>query len=265
MKPWRFMLSDPAKGAWNMAVDEAILRELESGSGQPTLRLYSWDPYCVSLGQAQKADQELKLDLLRDHGIDVVRRFTGGRAVFHAREWTYSVIGPIDPQGWSKSLALTYEKIGLVLAQALKVLGGSAELERGDHTEGFQKGKANRPCFASTSRSELVLEGRKLVGSAQRRTSSCYIQHGSILVGRDHLDLSQYLLLSPEEQLLYREQLDAHSISLSEVGVEPNQQQMATALEMAWAGVFGEFPESAGLNDAEQQRVEELLPKYLQV
>lgn len=259
------MVSDPAQGAWNMAVDEAILRELESGTGQPTLRLYSWAPYCISLGQAQKAEQELNLEKVRLSGIDVVRRFTGGRAVYHAHEWTYSVIGPIDPQGWSKSLALTYEKIGLVLAQALKVLGGSAELERGDHTEGFQKGKANRPCFASTSRSELVLEGRKLVGSAQRRTSSCYIQHGSILVGRDHLDLSRFLLLSQEEQELYREQLDAHSISMSEVGVEPNQKQMATALEMAWAGVFGEFPEIAGLSPSELQRVQDLLPKYLQV
>lgn len=265
MNTWRFMVSPPASGAWNMAVDEAILRELEAGTGRPTLRLYAWEPYCISLGQAQKASQEIDLELLKNRGVDLVRRFTGGRAVYHSNEWTYSMIGPIESDSWSKTLASTYEQIAKILASALKVLGGQAELERGDHTEGFQKGKANRPCFASTSRSELVLDGRKLVGSAQRRTSSSYIQHGSILVGREHLDLADFLLLSAEEKEVYRTQLDQHSISLSEVGVCPTQDQMAHALELAMAGEFGAFPELVGLSPSELARVQELLPKYQQV
>lgn len=262
---WRFLMTDAASGAWNMAVDEAILRELEHGTGTPTLRLYSWQPYCISLGQSQKSDQELDFDKVRSAGIDVVRRFTGGRAVYHSNEWTYSVIGPIESGTWSTSLSSTYEKIGRVLALALRSLGGAVELERGDHTEGFQKGRANRPCFASTSRSELVLDGRKLVGSAQRRTSTCYIQHGSLLLGREHLDLAQYLRLDAEEQQKYREQLDAHSISLQEVGLNPDAGQMSMALEMAWASEMGEFPVVSGLSAAELDRLQPLLEKYLQV
>jgi lipoate-protein ligase A len=272
---WRLLWTPPAPGAWNMAVDEAILRGVEEGSSLPTFRLYSWEPSCVTLGFAQKAEQELQLERLKADGIDVVRRFTGGRAVYHSNEITYGVIGPICPKDlqadhWSRSLGSTYHFIGEALARGLRSLGGQVDLERGDHTEKFAKGMANRPCFASTSKSELVLDGRKLAGSAQRRTHSAFLQHGALLRGPEHLRLADYLDLDEWTRVAYVDQLKAHSISLADAGLFPTDALLRGALFEGWKAQVESVGESCGdagpldgeFTALELQRIQEFLPKY---
>ena len=128
MNSWRFLNSGRADGATNMAVDEAILEGVGRGSSPPTLRVYAWEPPTVSIGHSQKASIELDLEACGRWGFDVVRRATGGRAVLHAGELTYSVVGSSGEPPLGGSIAESYQAIANGLLLGLTELGVSAEL-----------------------------------------------------------------------------------------------------------------------------------------
>jgi lipoyl(octanoyl) transferase len=114
MTPWRLLTTPAARGAWNMALDEAVLEHIGCGASLPTLRLYAWEPACLSLGHAQPF-ADVDLPRLKERGWEVVRRATGGRAILHTDELTYSVIAPSDEPRVAGSVLESYNR----LAQAL--------------------------------------------------------------------------------------------------------------------------------------------------
>jgi lipoate-protein ligase A len=164
-----------------MAVDETLLRSCEEG-GAPTLRLYAWRPATLSLGSRQAAETSHDPEFLRREGIALVRRPTGGRAVLHEHERTYAVVGRRGPS-FPGGVLDTYRRIALALQRAFRTLGVAAEVTDAD-TRGSGPDR-NPLCFASPSAHEIVVEGRKLAGSAQLRGREAFLQHGSILLTAD--------------------------------------------------------------------------------
>jgi len=175
--PWRFVVSPPTDGASNMAWDEAAM-EHAGTSGEGILRIYSWALPTLSLGRNQRARGVYDSELARASGIDVVRRPTGGRALLHWREITYSAAVPLAglaPRNW-------YGAISAILLRALRSLGVPATLAApGPRLE--PPGSA--PCFERPAPGEIVVHGRKLVGSALRAGKRAVLQHGSILIHDD--------------------------------------------------------------------------------
>jgi lipoyl(octanoyl) transferase len=167
-----------------MALDEALM-ERARRTGEWLLRVYSWRTPTISLGRNQTARGRYDLQRMRERGVDVVRRPTGGRAILHAREITYSVTAPVDDAG---SLRESYDRINRLLTAALAVLGVNAVATAGAGHRHSPPGMT--PCFDEPSAGELTVEGRKLAGSAQWRHEGALLQHGSILVADDQSALA---------------------------------------------------------------------------
>ena len=173
---WRLYLSPPAIGAWNMAIDEAILEHVARGDAPPTLRLYSWNPPCLSLGHAQRFS-DVDFANVQDAGWDVVRRPTGGRAILHADELTYSVIASETNPHLRGTLLESYQHLAQALLAALQHLGIQAKI---NEEEVKPSGEANPVCFEASSSYEITVDGKKLIGSAQARRMGGVLQHGSL-------------------------------------------------------------------------------------
>lgn len=187
MISWRLLRSGGAPGAYNMAVDEAILRCLVAGRSSPTIRLYRFQPPCLSLGYFQSLSDDVDLETCRSLGVELVRRPTGGRAVFHDGELTYSVIGSYDGEVFPTGVLPTYQKISRCLARALSSVGVETKLTplREKRSKVSSKTTDVADCFSSSSWYELTAGGAKIVGSAQRRERNFFLQHGSIMVNLD--------------------------------------------------------------------------------
>jgi lipoyl(octanoyl) transferase len=176
----RFFLldDDPAPGALNMAKDEFLLER--AGRNAPVLRIYSFEPAAITLGYHQDPEEVLDIEALKSSGLDLVRRITGGRALLHDGELTYCIASPNGSGHFGSGLADAYMRISQTLCAALKSIGVEAEVSRG-RGPGKAQG-LSPPCLVSVSRHELLVKGRKIAGSAQRRTALGFIQHGSILL-----------------------------------------------------------------------------------
>lgn len=183
MGEWRLLLTGKADGAWNMAVDEAILQAHALGKVPNTIRFFGWQPACVSIGFFQSLEREIDLDQCRALGVDYVRRPTGGRVVLHDAELTYSIVAGESDPFVSGSIKESYRKISQAVVIALRSLGANVQAERLKSGEALKK--RTGVCFDSRSDYELSFEGRKLVGSAQCRRDGVVLQHGSILLDVD--------------------------------------------------------------------------------
>jgi len=187
MHNWRLIKSGFQTGAMNMALDEALLHAVAKGTSLPVLRFYRWRPATVTLGYAQSVATDIDLMVCRQAGLDVVRRSTGGRAVLHDNEVTYSVIAPSISGVFGNSVLDSYRVISKVLQKALQQLGLTAKLVPGRPRDG-QLNAAKAVCFSAPSQYELVIDDRKVAGSAQKRHGQAFLQHGSIPLELD-LDL----------------------------------------------------------------------------
>lgn len=182
---WRLLVTEPTDGATNMAVDEAIWLGRRGGASPPTIRFFAWAPPTVSLGYGQALDDHVDVAACRRLCVGIVRRPTGGSAIYHDGpecELTYSVAAAAeDIGGGARDLLHSYQWIGRALATGLRALGAPVEMV------GVARGDEPTPafCFARTGSCEIELGGRKLVGSAQRRYGSTFLQHGSVLLGVD--------------------------------------------------------------------------------
>jgi lipoyl(octanoyl) transferase len=173
-----------------MAMDEAILESASHGESLPTLRLYAWDPPCLSLGYAQPLT-DVDLPHLHARGWDLVRRPTGGRAVLHTDELTYSVIGPLDEPHLAGGVLDSYRRLAQALVAALRILGLPADIE--GETRPAAGRTANPVCFEVPSTYEITVSGKKLLGSAQSRRKDGVLQHGSLPLTGDLLRILQAL------------------------------------------------------------------------
>ena len=165
MDTWRLLITPPAHGAWNMALDEAILEHIGQGDSLPTLRLYAWAPPCLSLGQAQPF-ADVNRTRLQERGWEVVRRLTGGRAILHTDEITYSVIASHDEPRVAGTVLESYNRLAQALLLAVKELDLPVEIKEGKVDN---QGKQNPVCFEVPSTYEITVNGKKLIGSAQAR------------------------------------------------------------------------------------------------
>lgn len=182
MKNWQLIVEpDPLPGSWNMAVDEHLFNLAREDSSRTFLRFYRWIRPTASLGYSQDASRVVDVEFCRTHGIDIVRRMTGGKLVLHDREVTYSMVSS-DASVFTETLRDSYRLISRAILAGLARLGVSARLAESS-PPGYAKG--TMPCFAFPARDEIEIGGRKIVGSAQKRTGPLFLQHGSIILDKD--------------------------------------------------------------------------------
>lgn len=184
---WQYIDSGPNIGAYNMAVDEELLARAQAGEAMPVLRFYGWNPPAVSLGRFQHIESAVNADACRRHGFDIVRRITGGRAVLHHQELTYSITARANNPLFPSTVLGTYKVIAAGLLAGLQNLGIPAEMVSrvGRHATLVEKKEKDPACFSSPSWYEIMVNGRKIIGSAQRRMRGAFLQHGSILIDYD--------------------------------------------------------------------------------
>ncbi|MCG3401031.1 lipoate--protein ligase family protein [Staphylococcus massiliensis] len=188
---WNFINTGSNDSFYNMAVDEALLNFVSRGEIDPVVRFYTWDPPTLSVGYFQRLKKEIDIDMVREKGYGLVRRQTGGRGVLHDKELTYSVIVPESHENMPKTVTEAYRVISEGLLEGFKSLGFDAYFAVPRSKEEREKLKQPRSavCFDAPSWYELVVEGRKIAGSAQTRQKGVILQHGSILQEVDIDDL----------------------------------------------------------------------------
>jgi lipoate-protein ligase A len=214
---WHLLDTGVRHAAWNMAIDEALLNAAAIEQ-TPVLRFYQWENPTLSLGYFQSI-HEANLDACEHWGLDWIRRPTGGRAVLHDHELTYSIVGPIGCFG--KSVQASYERLSGALARGLRKVGLNAELTS-DAPINTEK---NPVCFSSPAYSELTIAGKKVIGSAQMRTQHALLQHGSIpltlhydkLISVVYLKYSQETLDRLRRKAVGLEELLGHTLSVAEL------------------------------------------------
>lgn len=202
---WRVLNYQLYSAFENMAIDEAIFRETIKNKRPPTLRFYGWRRPAVSIGYFQELKNEINYDRCRSTGVDVVRRITGGKAVYHTDEITYSLTAGNSEKLFPDNIIGTYEIISRCLARGLSELGINAHLAKVGSGGSSKKPDTTSCCFSIPSGNELLVAGRKICGSAQMRTHGCFLQHGSLLMTFDPVETAALILISqtpdPSEKL----------------------------------------------------------------
>jgi lipoyl(octanoyl) transferase len=225
---------DPFRsGSRNMVLDRGLLRRAERTAAHMTwVRLYGWEPPAVSIGSHQVPEAAVAVEACSRRGIPVVNRPTGGRAVFHDHEVTYALISN-HPSLVDGGIPAAYRAVSGVLQLALRSVGIETEQVRGNRSERVP-GTVRSPCFASASRFELTVLGRKIAGSAQRRLRRSFLQHGSIPLSIDYPRMAD-VLGCPEQYLHHR------MISVEEAaGRRVEFPELAAALRSAFLQILNE-------------------------
>jgi len=234
---WRLLNSGIADGATNMAIDEAILRAVAKGLVPPTLRFYQWNPPCLSLGQAQAAS-EVDWEACRARGYHVVRRPTGGRAILHTDELTYSVTAPESEPRVEGGIVASYRRLSLGLLEGLRLMGvPGIEVHHPEAVEVSSDSSTPGPvCFEVPSTYEITVNGKKLVGSAQARREGVVLQHGTLPLVGDIARICDVLASHPDPARVRAraatvEAVVGRSISFDEA-VEVIARGMASTLDL---------------------------------
>jgi lipoate-protein ligase A len=221
---WRLIIDEqPRSGAANMALDQALAEACAAGESLPTLRFYRWEPPAVSLGRHQPID-EIDEEAVHARGYEIVRRPTGGRAILHTDEFTYSVAAPAGEPRVAGSVMDAYLRLSEALLAGLTALGVAAD-KAGAHMRAGRDVSA--ACFEVPSAYEITAGGRKLMGSAQSRRAGYVLQHGSLPLVGDLGRLIDVLRLEENQAALLRRQLIARACTLAEaLGVQPDSPQV---------------------------------------
>jgi lipoate-protein ligase A len=191
MAPWDLILDDDLDGTSNMAIDSALLEEVEASSDPRTIvRFYRWRRPTVSLGRNQRVETAVDEAFCAEQGMDIVHRPTGGRAVLHDDELTYAVASN-DSVYFGDTIYANYKSVSEALCEAFNRVGVPATLAPETRRLAPHPSGNDLPCFMSPSRYELTVEGRKIVGSAQRRLRRSFLQHGSMPISCDREKLAR--------------------------------------------------------------------------
>lgn len=249
---WRLLDTGYLDGPTNMAVDEAIQHLHALGEAPPTLRFYRWQPACLSLGYFQSADS-VDFARLRARGLGFVRRPTGGRAILHDRELTYSVVAREDESRVAGGVVESYRRISAGLVAGLLRLGAPVETAPSAHGEGRVHSR-NAACFDVPSDYEVTVGGRKLVGSAQTRKRGVILQHGSLLLEVDCAAIYDlFHFPSQEARARLVRDLERRVVSLSEaLGRPVTYEETAAALGEGFAEALDLTFVPGELSEAEQ-------------
>jgi lipoate-protein ligase A len=244
----------------NMAIDEAIFRETVKNKKYSTLRFYGWQPSAVSIGHFQNIKAEINVVECKTAGVDIVRRLTGGKAVFHGNDVTYSVISCHQGKIFPPDILGTYRLISECIAQGLAYLGITTSLEETGRS--VQNADFRSCCFSLPSRNELLVAGRKKIcGSAQMRSLGGFLQHGSLPVTFDHFRTAS-LLLPPRTDEQLEVLRDSVAAINDEIGFPVDQQIICNNLIKGFASVLGMELEESTLTSTEEEIKDELVNKY---
>ncbi|MFT3699254.1 MAG: biotin/lipoate A/B protein ligase family protein [Kofleriaceae bacterium] len=222
------ILDDHVTAAENMSRDEALLDRFRTGNGVPVVRLYGWKPEAVSLGNSQ-TEADLDLDAVREYGLDIVQRGTGGGGILHnATEVTYAVILPIDHPDLTTNITQSFGLMSRGVVDALIALGLPAELESmPDRTR-------DALCYVRVQGTNVTVRGRKISGGAQRRTKWGVLQHGTVIVDRDDARASRIFRTDPAL-------IDTKVTSTTIEGITPTRPELIDALVRGYGNVFGQL------------------------
>src|SRR5258707_7568494 len=266
---WRLVHSPFTDGATNMAVDEAILRAVAEGSAPPTLRLFGWTPPCLSLGYAQPA-AEVDAERLRHFGYGLVRRPTGGRAILHTDELTYSVTAAMDEPRVRGGVVESYQQLSAGLLRGLAHLGLGPSVRADKEYGAAETGAAKGPvCFDMPSNYGITVgsEGRprKLLGSAQVRKQGAVLQHGTLPLAGDIGRICDGLAFdSEDERRRLRERVRERATTVADViGRQVSWSEAAAALARGFAEALNLDWREAALTPREQELAEQMrVEKY---
>jgi lipoate-protein ligase A len=251
-----------------MAVDESILEHIYRGESKPTLRLYSWNPPCLSLGHAQPF-ADVDMERLKSRGWEVVRRATGGRAILHTDELTYSVTGREDDPVLVGGILESYNRIAQALMYAVRELGLPVEMK--ERVAQPATKNSNPVCFEAPATYEITVNGKKLIGSAQARKKEGVLQHGSLPLTGDLTRICQALVFKDEAaREVASQRLLARATTVE--GIRPSTSLRTNSSSADWETAAQAFVrgfevqlgikfESGVLSPSEEKRAAELVEK----
>jgi lipoate-protein ligase A len=266
---WRVVDTGIADAATNMAIDEAIMLAHAAGDAPPTLRFYGWQPAAVSIGYFQQAAKDIDLAACAAAGVSVVRRLTGGRAVLHDMELTYSIVVRDAEPSIPSAIIASYGHFSTGLLAGLRLLGINAELSLSRHAYGQNRGNQgfSAACFDTPSNYEVTYDGRKLVGSAQVRKHGVILQHGSVLLRFSAQKATAVLKLSsPEARAALEKKLEMRVVSAEEILKRSvAYDEVAAAVTAALGPALGIELQNQGLTAGEEATASRLVAeKYNQ-
>ena len=258
---WRLLNTGVSDGATNMAIDEAIIQSVAEDRSPPTLRFYGWEPPCVSVGYSQSVRKEIDLERCRERGYTWVRRPTGGRAILHIDELSYSVVAPQGEARVAGDIITSYRRLSRGLGEGLRSLhGGVVQADRME-TEGAVENSA--ACFDVPSHYEVTAYGRKLIGSAQVRRNRVVLQHGALPLEGDVSRLVDVLALPEPARVALRGKLRERAIALDEVvGRVVPFDEVAEALTQGFRSTLNLEFTSEELPPYEREAAERLTSRY---
>jgi lipoate-protein ligase A len=257
---WRLLITPPLDGATNMAVDEAILYALAEGHGLPTIRFFQWEPPCLSLGYNQHW-RDVDEAACRQLGYTWTRRPTGGKAILHTDEATYSLIIPQADPRIQGGIVESYRVLSLGLLRGLAKLGVQGQQASKEDIQAQRRAqRADGPvCFDTPSRYEITWDGKKLIGSAQLRRKQIVLQHGSLPLHGDLNRILHALALSDEEHSQQAELLPQRAATLERVlGKALSFEEVITGLATGFAEQLNLTLAAMPLTDQEQALVDKL-------
>lgn len=265
-KIWNFINTGSKNPYYNMAMDEALLNFVSRGEIDPVIRFYTWNPATLSIGYFQRLQKEIDIDKVKEKGYGLVRRQTGGRGVLHDKELTYSVIVPESHPNMPSTVTEAYKIISQGLLEGFKNLGFETyfAIPRSKEERDKLKQPRSSVCFDAPSWYELVVEGRKIAGSAQTRQKGVILQHGSILQDIDIDDLFDMFKFKNERlKAKMKENFVQKAVAINDIS---NQHITLNEMENAFEAGF-----KKGLNidfkpleltEKQLEEVQELEDKY---
>ncbi|HDF0277292.1 lipoate--protein ligase family protein [Staphylococcus aureus] len=263
---WNFINTGSKDPYYNMAMDEALLNFVSRGEIDPVIRFYTWNPATLSIGYFQRLQKEIDIDKVKEKGFGLVRRQTGGRGVLHDKELTYSVIVPESHPNMPSTVTEAYRVISQGLLEGFKNLGFDTYFAVPKTPEECQKLKQPRSsvCFDAPSWYELVVEGRKIAGSAQTRQKGVILQHGSILQDIDIDELFDMFIYKNERlKLKMKEAFVEKAVAINDISDEHiTISQMEEAFEKGFKKGLNIELKPLELTEAQLAEVEELTEKY---
>ncbi|HJE18761.1 MAG TPA: lipoate--protein ligase family protein [Aliicoccus persicus] len=263
---WLYLNSGKQDAFYNMAVDELLMEKHRNGEIPPVIRLYEWQVPSLSLGYFQKVKKEIDIDMVEEYGYQMVRRLTGGRGVLHDKELTYSIVVSEAHPRMPHSVSESYRIISSGLLEGFKNLGLDAYFSVPD-TEEKRKSLTNvrsSVCFDTPSWYELVVEGKKIAGSAQTRQDGVIMQHGSILldVDVDHLfDMFNYTNQRFKEKM--KSQFKEVAVAINDISNQKfTVEDLYPAFKLGFEKGLEIETEPLVLTENDHERIKVLMEKY---
>jgi len=258
---FRSFLDGYCPPAENMARDEALLRKVIAGGSPPCIRFYRWKPAGLSLGRFQKIDKGVDLEACREYGVEVVRRLTGGEAVLHDDEITYSIVIPFShPSFDGKGVIDTYKTISRALVKGLELSGVRSTMAGEAPTRPDPEGQG--VCFYTPTVNEIVADNRKIIGSAQTREKLVILQHGSIPIDWNIEKQFDVMAIPVENRDVFTSLFRKRATTIYEqLGSRPSFEQLAGNFAKGFEEIFNTKMKPSDYSTSEKKLIEYLVQK----